>query len=263
MKNWVYQVLVHRTTNECYRNSLHHVPNGSRLLDVGIGNGLMLESFHPLIKSKRLRITGIDIDANYLKHCEELIRKHQLADYIDVCHGAAESYCPPQKGCFDTVLFCLSFMLLRDQRAVLQRARDWLKPGGQLIFAQAIFKKRSRLVDLVKPKLKYLTTIDFGRAIYEKDFFALLEETGLAIQVDRVLKGEWLNSQCRMIAASFKEASLNRGLEHAAPGSQAPGEGNWKSASPPAVIVPISQPRAAGPQRRDPTNEISPVETGP
>jgi alpha-N-acetylglucosaminidase len=239
------------------------VPNGSRLLDVGIGNGLMLESFHPLIKSKRLRITGIDIDANYLKHCEELIRKHQLADYIDVCHGAAESYCPPQKGCFDGVLFCLSFMLLRDQQAVLQRARDWLKPGGQLIFAQAIFKKRSRLVDLVKPKLKYLTTIDFGRAIYEKDFFALLEETGLAIQVDRVLKGEWLNSQCRMIAASFKEASLNRGLEHATPGSQAPREGNWKSASPPAVIVPISQPRAAGPQRRDPTNEISPVETGP
>jgi len=203
VKNWLYQVLVHRTTNECYRNSLNYVPNGSRLLDVGIGNGIMLESFHPLIKFKKLKITGIDIDANYLKHCEELIRKHQLADYIDVCHGAAESYTPPQKGCFDHVLFCMSFMLLRDQRAVLQRARGWLKPGGQLIFTQAIFKKRSRLVDLVKPKLKYLTTIDFGTAIYEKDFFALLAENGLSIQADRVLRGEWFNSQCRMIAASF------------------------------------------------------------
>jgi ubiquinone/menaquinone biosynthesis C-methylase UbiE len=263
VKNWLYQVLIHRTTNECYRNSLHHVPNDSRLLDVGIGNGIMLESFHPLIKSKGLRITGIDIDANYLKHCEELIRKHQLADYIDVCHGAAESYSPPQRGCFDTVLFCLSFMLLRDQRAVLRRARDWLKPGGQLIFTQAMFKRRSRLVDLVKPKLKYLTTIDFGQAIYEKDFFALLEETGLAIQMDRVLKGEWFNSQCRMIVASFKEASLDHGLERAAPGSQAPGEGDGRSDPPAATIVPISKPRTARPPGKDAASKISPVETRP
>ena len=263
MKNWLYQILIHRTTNECYRNSLNYVPNGTRLLDVGIGNGIMLERFHPLIKSKGLRITGIDIDANYLKHCEELVRKHELADYIDVCHAAAEDYCPPQKGCFDNVLFNLSFMLLRDQRAVLQRARDWLKPGGQLIFAQAMFKKRSRVVDLVKPKLKYLTTIDFGRAIYEKDFFTLLEETGLAIWVDRVLKGEWFNSQCRMIAASFKEAPLVRGPEHSAPGSQAPQEGEGNRGSPPRVSVSISQPRAAGPRGRHPADEVSPVETRP
>ncbi len=263
MKNWAYQVLVHRTTNECYRNSLSYVPDGSRLLDVGIGNGIMLESFHPLIKAKRLRITGIDVDANYLKHCEELIRKHQLADSIDVCHAAAESYCPPQRGCFDGVLFSLSFMLLRDQRAVLQRARGWLKPGGQLIFAQAIFRKRSHLVDLVKPKLKYLTTIDFGRAIYEKDFFALLEETGLAIQVDRVLTGEWFNSQCRMIAASFKEATLDRGPVRAAPGVPACQPDDENSDPPPRMILPISQPRVTGPQERKPADAVSPVETGP
>ncbi len=263
MKNWVYQVLVHRTTNECYRNSLNYVPDGSRLLDVGIGNGIMLESFHPLIKAKKLRITGIDIDPNYLKHCEEMIRKHQLAESIDVCHAAAEDYCPAEKGCFDNVLFNLSFMLLRDQRAVLQRARDWLKPGGQLIFAQAIFRKRSCLVDLVKPKLKYLTTIDFGRAIYEKDFFALLEETGLAIQADRVLTGEWFNSQCRMIAASFQEASVDRGPEPAAPGTPARREAVENSDSPREVILPIPQPRAAGPQGRKPAGATSPVQAGP
>jgi ubiquinone/menaquinone biosynthesis C-methylase UbiE len=261
VKNWLYQVLVHGITNECYRNSLNYVPDGGRVLDVGIGNGIMLESFHPLIKAKRLRITGIDIDANYLKHCEELIQKHQLADSIDVCHAAAETYCPVQKGCFDNVLFCLSFMLLKDQRAVLQRARDWLKPGGQLIFAQTIFRKRSRFVDLIKPKLKYLTTIDFGRAIYERDFFALLEETGLVIEVDRVLKGEWFHSQCRMIAASFEKAPRNRGLEPAAPGAHAPWEGGGNSASPARVIVPISQPRAAGSQGRKPADAISPVDS--
>jgi hypothetical protein len=126
-----------------------------------------------------------------------------------------------------------------------------------------MFKKRSRLVDLVKPKLKYLTTIDFGRAIYEKDFFTLLEETGLAIQVDRVLKGEWFNSQCRMIVASFKGASLDRGREQTAPGSQVLRESDGRSDPPPPAIVPISPSRAARPPGRDPANEISPVATGP
>lgn len=206
MKNWLYQVFIHRTTNECYESTLNYMPSGSRLLDVGIGNGIMLEAFHPLIKVKRLKITGIDIDAGYLKHCRELIQKHQLEDYLDVCQQAAESYAPRQTGSFDFVLFGMSFMLLRDPRSVLARARDWLKPGGQIVFVQALFRRRSRLVDLVKPKLKYLTTVDFGKAIYERDFFALLQENGLCVQEDRVLKGEWLNSQCRMIVASFPAA---------------------------------------------------------
>ena len=161
-----------------------------------------------LIKSKGLKITGIDIDAGYLKHCKELIRKHQLGDYINVCHGSAESYTPGQRRCFDCVLFSMSFMVLRDPRSVLDRTRSWLKPGGEIVFVQALFKRRSRLVDLIKPKLKYLTTVDFGRATYEKDFFDLLTENGLTVREDRVLKGEWLTSQCRMIVASFQEARL-------------------------------------------------------
>ncbi len=203
MKNWLYQVFIHRITNQCYQSTLDYVPNGSRLLDVGIGNGIMIETFHPLIRGKRLRITGIDIDAGYLKHCKELIQKYQLEDCLDVCQEAAESYSPARDGVFDFILFGMSFMVLRDPRAVLRRARDWLKPGGRILFIQALFRRRSRLVDLVKPKLKYLTTVDFGRAIYERDFFALLQENGLTVQEDRVLKGEWLNSQSRMIVASF------------------------------------------------------------
>ena len=63
-------------------------------------------------------------------------------------------------------------------------------------------------MDLIKPKLKYVTTVDFGRATYEEDFFALLQENGLSVKEDRVLNGEWLNGQCRMIAASFPVAQL-------------------------------------------------------
>jgi SAM-dependent methyltransferase len=208
MKNWLYQILIHRITNECYRGSLNYVLNGSRLLDVGIGNGLMLEAFHPLIKAKQLKITGIDIDARYLKHCAGLIRRHRLEGHIDVCRGSAEDYAPPGNGGFDYVLFCLSFMLLRDQPLVLRRVRDWLKPGGEIIFALSLFQKRSHLVDLVKPRLKYLTTIDFGRPTYEEDFFALLRESKLVVKEDRILKNGWFHDQCRMIAVSLQETRV-------------------------------------------------------
>ncbi len=202
MRNWLYERLINKITNECYRNALDYFPNGSTILDVGIGNGIMIETFHSLIKSKTLRITGIDIDDDYLRHCRRLIRKYQLDDYIEVYHGSVESYDPVKKRCFDFVLFGMSFMLLSDQQLVLDRIKDWLKPGGEIVFVQTMYKERSRLVDIIKPKLKYLTTIDFGKATYERDFFALLNENGLAVREDRVLRREWFNSQCRMIVAT-------------------------------------------------------------
>lgn len=207
MRNWLYQLLINRITNECYRNSLDYFSNGSTILDVGIGNGIMIETFHSLIKSKRLRITGIDIDGDYLRHCRKLIKKYQLEDYIEVYHGSVESYDPVNKRCFDFVLFSISFMLLSDQQLVLDRIKDWLKPGGEIVFVQTMYKERARLVDIIKPKLKYLTTIDFGKATYERDFFALLNENGLAVREDRVLRKEWFNSQCRMIVATSLRSS--------------------------------------------------------
>ncbi len=208
MRNWVYNLLINRATHACYQNCLNYFPAGSRVLDVGIGNGFMIEDFHPLIRAKRLRITGIDIDAGYLEHCRSLIDKYRLEDCMDLCLGSVENFDFGTERCFDFVLFSMSFMLLSDQRAVLQRVRDWLKPGGEVIFVQAMFKKRSRLADLVKPRLKYFTTIDFGRATYEGEFFALLRDSDLSVHDDRLLVREPLRSECRMIVASWPAGAV-------------------------------------------------------
>jgi SAM-dependent methyltransferase len=202
MRNWLYHILIHAVTTEYYRNCLGYVPPGSRILDVGIGNGLMIERFHWLIRAKRLRITGIDIDRQYLVHCRRLIRKYRLDDCIDVHEGAAERYEPVQEDRFDFVLFSMSFMLLSDPQSVLRRAGEWLMPGGEIIFAQAMYRQRSRFMDVVKPKLKYVTTVDFGRVTYERDFFALLSENDLAVHEDRVVGREPFHGQCRVIIAS-------------------------------------------------------------
>jgi ubiquinone/menaquinone biosynthesis C-methylase UbiE len=203
MRNWVYNLLINRATHACYGNCLDYFPAGSRILDVGIGNGFMIEEFHPLIHAKELHITGIDIDAGYLRHCQSLIERYGLVDCMDLCLGSVESFDFGAERCFDFVLFSMSFMLLDDQRAVLRRVRHWLRPGGEIVFVQAMFKKKSRLADLVKPRLKYLTTVDFGRATYEAEFFTLLRESDLSVQDDRLLVREPLRSECRMIVASW------------------------------------------------------------
>jgi ubiquinone/menaquinone biosynthesis C-methylase UbiE len=123
MRNWLYHILIHAVTTEYYRNCLGYVPPGSRILDVGIGNGLMIERFHWLIRAKRLRITGIDIDRQYLVHCRRLIRKYRLDDCIDVHEGAAERYEPVQEDRFDFVLFSMSFMLLSENDLAVHEDR--------------------------------------------------------------------------------------------------------------------------------------------
>jgi len=199
MRNQLYKFIIKDVTNYCYQNSLNYFPTDSTILDVGIGNGIMMKNFHSLIKSKRLQITGIDINQSYLNHCECLIRTYHLENFIEIHLEPVETYEPRRNGYFDFILFSMSFMLFDNQQMVLDRVKNWLKPGGKIVFFQTMFKKRFRSIEFIKPRLKYITTIDFGQLIYEKDFFALLNENDLVIVEDRLIKREWFKGEYRMI----------------------------------------------------------------
>ena len=75
MKNQLYKLIIDSVTNYCYKNCLEYFTPDSTILDVGIGNGVMLKNYHMLIKDKTLKITGIDINKSYLNHCDSLINK--------------------------------------------------------------------------------------------------------------------------------------------------------------------------------------------
>lgn len=203
MKNQLYKMIIDDVTDLCYKNSLDYFSNNSAILDVGIGNGLMMKNYHSLIKFKGLKITGIDINKQYLNHCDHLIRTYQLENNIEIFCKPVETYEPQKKGCFDYIFFSMSFMLFNDQKLVLDRIKDWLKVGGEIIFFQTMYEERFRLMEFIKPKLKYITTIDFGNVTYEKDFFALLHEKKLSILEDRLLKREWFKGEYRMIVTSI------------------------------------------------------------
>ena len=111
MFNYLYNLVIGDVNNLCYGHGLDYFPEHSTILDVGIGNGAMLRRYHDVIRSKNLKITGIDINWQYLRHCQDLIRCHQLENAIDVHHVSVESYLPPEDHYFDFIFFSMSFML--------------------------------------------------------------------------------------------------------------------------------------------------------
>jgi len=197
----VYSLIVSNVTNGCYRTCLPVLPASAKVLDVGIGNGEMIKTYHDTIRAKRLSIIGLDIDKDYLARCNQLIRDYALDAYIRTELTPVEEYAPPSTEYFDCVLFSMSFMLLKDPRFVLRRIRPWLAAHGQVVFVQTMFRHTSRFLDVVKPRLKYVTTIDFGRAIYERDFLLLLRSEGLQIVDDRLIARKWFGGEHRIICA--------------------------------------------------------------
>lgn len=202
MFNFLYKVILGDVTNLCYRNCLDYFRDGASVLDVGIGNGLMLEKNHELIRQKNLSITGLDVNEHYIEQTRGLIRRYGLQDLMEVHHCNVEDFQSPQGQEYDYILFSMSFMLLPRQEQVLDRVKHWVGPEGEIVFFQTMFRDKSRLINWIKPKLKYITSVDFGEAVYEDEFFRLLSSNGLAVSRDRILKRNWLRAQYRIIAVS-------------------------------------------------------------
>lgn len=201
MRNSLYKWIIHDATDHCYRNCLDYFHENTRILDVGIGNGLMMESCHPIIKAKGLHIIGLDVNESYLNHCGEMIQTYGLNSHVQIYGQPVEIYEPETKPVFDFILFSMSFMLIPNQREVLDRVVSWLKPNGRIVFFQTLFTEKSRLIEFIKPRLKYITTIDFGDVTYEKDFIFLLQEKELTILENRCIKHTWFRGEYRMIVA--------------------------------------------------------------
>ncbi len=204
MLNNLYNLIFSDTSGLCYNNCLRLYPSNARILDVGIGNGVMIRHNHALIKDKNLQITGLDINRHYLDHCRKLIAEYNLENQVNVLHQSVFSFSPPENQLFDFILFSQSFMLMSHQDKILDKARTWLKPEGRLVFFQTMFRKRSRWMEFIKPRLKFLTTVDFGKVTYEEDFYGLLDRGNFSSCQDRLLKKNIFKGEHRLIVARPK-----------------------------------------------------------
>jgi SAM-dependent methyltransferase len=179
IRSFLYDTLFCNLTSRWYAEVLSRLPEGVSLLDVGVGTAGALEANAARIRGKRLHVTGIDIDADYVERAQQRIEQSALSENVDI---RLESVYDHRGGPYDAVYFSASFMLLPDPRRALQHCATLLKPDGRIYFTQTFEKRRSRWLETVKPMLKGVTSIDFGRVTYEEDFRAEIRGAGLELE---------------------------------------------------------------------------------
>lgn len=179
IRSFIYDTFILRLTSRWYAEVLGRVPEGAALLDVGIGTAGALLANAKLVEQKGLCVTGIDIDADYIARARRRLRDSPLGDHVK---ADLESVYDHQGGPYDAVYFSGSLMLLPEPERALRHCRALLRPGGRIYFTQAFQVQPSRWMEMVKPRLKQVTSIDFGRVTYEDDFRAQIRAAGLEVE---------------------------------------------------------------------------------
>jgi len=179
VRAWIYDKAILGLTTRWYQQVLGRLPEGAHLLDVGIGTGGALAKNASLLDERDLRVTGVDIDPDYVKKAQRRMSDAGLSSRVDV---RLESIYDHRGGPYDAVYFSASFMLLPEPAAALEHVSELLAEGGRIYFTQTFQDRPSRVMERVKPMLKRATTIDFGRVTYEADFRQVVAKGGVALE---------------------------------------------------------------------------------
>jgi ubiquinone/menaquinone biosynthesis C-methylase UbiE len=197
VRGWLYDRLLAGLTAGWYRAVLTRLPDRARVLDVGIGTGGAVTRCAELVRAKELRIVGVDIDRDYLERCASGLRRAGLDGHVSTCLASVYDH---RGGPYDAVYFSASLMLLPDPVGALTHVARQLEPTGQMFFTQTFHHRRSRLVEKLKPMIRHVTTIHFGRVTYEDEFRAALADAGLELVEFVELKSARHASACLAVA---------------------------------------------------------------
>ncbi|KAL3662926.1 hypothetical protein V7S43_011873 [Phytophthora oleae] len=188
----IYDGMIVNLTTGWYTEVLNRLPKSSKFLDVGIGTGLALINNGEQLKLKDITVDGVDYDKDYVVRCGELLKEKQLTSHVQVHHASIYDF---RAGPYDAVYFSSSLMLMPDAVKALQHCVSMLKPKtGRIYVTQTIQTSRSKLVELGKPLLKFLTTIDFGTVTYEDDLLNTFKKAGLTLTEHVPISGSTMTS---------------------------------------------------------------------
>ena len=149
----------------------------------------MIKNKSSLIQ-KNITVDGVDYDLDYVRECRKHIKTEGLQNYITVCHKSILDY---TGGPYDFIYFSASLMILPSPVDALKHVKNMLTENGRIFVTQTIETKRSFIVELVKPLLKYILTIDFGNVTYEDSLLAAFKEANLKVQINKPISVRFIN----------------------------------------------------------------------
>lgn len=193
---------------------LSRLPVGSRVLDVGIGSGTYLEfeKVHSLLRQRKLTVHGVDISVPNVAICRERIAKRGLARHADgtpmVSVEVGDARALEGDGSYDAIIFmesfpCMSVGLFVD---ILRGVQRLLKPGARTFLYHNLSDPTKispigiQFAKVLKPSLKLLLGIDFGRLTTSPEMTAVLRD---ALPDSTFTSEVLLSASCRQVKASF------------------------------------------------------------
>jgi cyclopropane fatty-acyl-phospholipid synthase-like methyltransferase len=167
------------TTPELYQKFLESLPDNTRVLDVGVGNGICIEKCSQIIKSESLQIDGIDIDDEYIQACQERITRCGLSDQVRVFKQDLLTFIPENK--YDIVIFMESYPVIPEDlmSKFVLHAKAHL--SSNIVFIHNLVQEKTLFRTIFKPLLVYtpLIWVDFGRLVSHSDFDKFASTIGL------------------------------------------------------------------------------------
>jgi SAM-dependent methyltransferase len=179
VRAWVYDRVIAGMTAKWYRQVLERLPDGARLLDVGIGTGAALARCADVVRAKNLSVVGLDIDRDYLAYCQAALGRAGLTGHVTPVLGSVYDH---RGGPYDAVYFSASLMLLPDPVAAIAHVSTLLAPGGRLFSTQTFHHRRSPVLEWAKPLAQHVTSIHFGRVTYEHEFRKAFADAGIELE---------------------------------------------------------------------------------
>jgi SAM-dependent methyltransferase len=166
------------STPNLYNYSISKLPNNSKVLDFGCGNGVCYKNNNVIdtIKNKNLQIIGIDIDEIYIKQCTKRIITSNLEDNVFIKLMNIFDYeIDEDKNKFNYVIFSESAPLLSNElliNIIKYIDCNLIKKDGKIIFINNLTDAKSPMKKY-KPYLKYISLIDFGRLLSFEEFVSI------------------------------------------------------------------------------------------
>jgi ubiquinone/menaquinone biosynthesis C-methylase UbiE len=195
----VYDIIIVKMTQRWYAAVLEDIGKSQRILDVGIGTATALIKNKDLVVKNDIKVVGVDYEEAYVTKAQDMVQSAGLKDRVVVfCLSIYDDIVPSlvkrqltQDGeeAFDAVYFSGSLTVMPDPLGALKVAAGVVKKGGYIYVTQTYQRQAPPGLKWLKPMMKYLTTIDFGKLTFEKDLDDLLRKSGFKIVKNEVIKG--------------------------------------------------------------------------
>jgi len=135
-----WPAIVHRRTTRAIGRM--EICPGDRVLDVGVGTGLVLASYPP-----HARVTGIDLSEGMLRRARRRVQQDNM-DWVNLALGNALEL-PLEDDTFDHVLLSHVITVVSDPVKLIEETRRVSKPGGQIVIINH-FRSSNRLIGLIE-----------------------------------------------------------------------------------------------------------------